>query len=212
MISRTANDGKIVTARDYRVNQKVTNLGTIAGLSILQVLTTIEAGPRLISSGLASAGEPPTQWKSILVQDGVRDQFVEIYVLQAEGGLYQSIKPAAIYGVGSEAILGTYDPDSGNGGGCSDGYWWFDKAGAHAVDFSPLQQAISRVLPQNSTYTPNCWALHPEKEELQSWVQRLMLNAMHAEVWGLSMRVTKYNGVPRSRSLFALHLRISNRS
>lgn len=172
MIGRSANDGEVVTARDYRVTQKVTSLGTIAGLRIIQVLTTIDAGPRIISSGWASAGEPPRQWKSLLVKAGTEDQYLEIYTLQAESGLYPAMKPAAIYGVGPEAILGTYDPDSGNGGGCDDGYWWFDKAGAHAVDFSPLEQAIRRVLPHNSTYTPNCWALHPEKAELQSGVQR----------------------------------------
>jgi hypothetical protein len=172
MIGKPASDGKIITARDYRVKQEVSGLGTIAGLGIIQIVTTIDPGPRIISSGWASTGEPPTQWKILLVQHGIGDQYVEIYELQAESGLYQSLKPAAIYGVGSESILGTFDPDSGNGGGCDDGYWWFDEAGAHAVDFSPLKQAISRALPHNSTYTSNCWALHPEKAELQSWVQR----------------------------------------
>jgi hypothetical protein len=171
MIGRPANDGHIVTARDYRVKQKVMQLGTISGLRIVQVLTTIDAGPRIISSGWANAGEPPAQWKSLLVQARTEDRYVEIYELQAESGLYRAMKPAAIYGVGSEAILGTYDPDSGNGGGCADGYWWFDKAGAHAVDFSPLQQAIHRVLPHNATYSPKCWALHPDRARLQSWVQ-----------------------------------------
>ena len=184
LIGKPANDGAIVTAQDYRVHQTVTTLGTIAGFRIMQIFTTIDAGPRIIASGWASAGEPPAQWKNLLVQAGSQagsqagnqDQYVEIYTLQAESGLYQAMKPAAIYGVGPEAILGTYDPDSGNGGGCDDGYWWFDKSGPHAVDFSPLQQTISRVIPHNSTYTANCWALHPEKAELQSWVQ-----STHAE-------------------------------
>lgn len=172
MLGRPASDGKIVTAKDYRVSQEVITLGNIAGLRIVQVLTTINPGARIVASGWASAGEPPAQWKSLLVQDGTGDRYIEIYELQAESGLFQSLKPAAIYGVGPDSILGTYDPDSGNGGGCDDGYWWFDKAGVHAVDFSPLKQAISRAIPPNSTYTSNCWALHPEKEELQSWVQR----------------------------------------
>lgn len=172
MIGKPASDGKSITARDYRVSQKVIRLGPIVGLQIIQVITTINPGPRIISSGWASAGEPPTQWKSLLVQDGTGDRYVEIYELQAESGLYSSLKPAAIYGVGSESVLATFDPDSGNGGGCDDGYWWFDKGGAHAVDFSPLEQAIGRVLPRNSTYTSNCWALHPKEQELQSWVRR----------------------------------------
>jgi hypothetical protein len=172
MIGASATDGKIVTAEDYRVSQEVIALGTVAGLRIVQLVTTIIPGARIVASGWASAGEPATQWKSLLVQDGTGDRYIEIYELQAESGLYQSLKPAAIYGDGPDSILGTYDPDSGNGGGCDDGYWWFDKAGVHAVDFSPLNQAISRAIPPNSTYTSNCWALHPEKGELQSWVQR----------------------------------------
>jgi hypothetical protein len=171
MIGKPAKDGEVITARDYRVNQRVMSLGMIAGLRIIQILTTIDPGPRVISSGLTSAGGPPTQWKSLLVQNGVGDQYVEIYDLQAESGLYPSLQPAAIFGGGPESILGTFDPDSGNGRGCTDGYWWFDKAGAHTVDFAPLRQAISRTLPPNSVYTSNCWALHPEKAELRSGVQ-----------------------------------------
>ena len=172
MIGIAANDGQTVTARDYRVNQAVLTLGAIGGWRIVQILTTIDPGPRIVASGWAGAGTPPTQWKSLLVQDGAADRYIEIYTLQAESGLFVPMKPAAIYGTGPESILGTYDPDTGNGGGCDDGYWWFDKAGAHPVDFSPLERAIRAVLPKNSTYTSHCWALHPEKAELQSWVQR----------------------------------------
>jgi hypothetical protein len=172
MLGKPASDGKIVTEQDYRVSQEVITLGNIEGFRIVQVVTIIDPGARIISSGWASAGEPPAQWKSLLVQDGTGDQYLDIYLLQAESGLYQPLKPAAIYAVGSESILGTYDPVSGNGGGCTDGYWWFDNAGPHPVDFSPLQQAVTGALPHNSTYTSNCWALHPEKGELQSWVQR----------------------------------------
>ena len=172
MIGASASDGKIVTAEDYRVSQEVITLGTVAGLRIVQVVTTINPGTRIVSSGWAGAAEPPAQWKSLLVQDGTGDRYIEIYELQAEPGLFLPLKPAAIYGVGPDSILGTYDPVSGNGGGCDDGYWWFDKAGVHAVDFSPLKQAIGRAIPPNSTYTSNCWALHPEKADLQSWVQK----------------------------------------
>jgi len=169
LLGKAAPDGHVVTTQDYRVQQKVTYLGAISSHRIVQVLTTIHPGPRVISADWATAGEPPTEWKSLLV--GTGKQYEEIYTLQAESGLFQPLKAAAIYGVGSNSILATYDPDTGNGGGCADGYWWFDKAGTHLVDFSPLLQAISRALPKNSTYTPNCWALHPEKSELKSWVQ-----------------------------------------
>lgn len=171
MIGIPASDGELVTSRDYQVNQETKSIGTIAGFRIMQILTTIHPGHRVIASGWAADGEPASQWKSLLVQAGPGDEYIEIYKLQAEGGLYQAMKPAVIYGDGPEAILGTYDPDSGNGGGCDDGYWWFDKAGAHEVDFSPLDQAIIRVIPHNGSYNHRCYALLPEKEALQSWVQ-----------------------------------------
>jgi hypothetical protein len=170
MIGNIASDGKVITARDYRVSQNVVTIGTIAGRRIIQIITAIHPGTRIDSSDLAAA--PPTQWKSLLVQDGTGPLYIEIYKLRAESGTYESLEPAAIYGVGSESILGTYDPARGNGGGCDDGYWWFDKEGVHPVDFAPLTRAIGRVLPDNSTYTSNCWALHPERSELESWVQR----------------------------------------
>jgi hypothetical protein len=171
-IGYKAGNGKLTTPRDYRVKQQVTSLGTIAGRRIIQIITTINPGPRIISLGWATAEEPPTQWKSLLVQNGVGDQYVEIYELQAESGAYAPLEPAAIHSVGSQSILETFDPDSGNGVGCTDGYWWFDETGAHAVDFSPLKQAISRALPHNGTDASGCWGLLSEKAELQFWVQR----------------------------------------
>ena len=178
MIGMGAQDGQIVTANDYRVKQEVKRIGTIAGREIVQIINTIDPGPRIIASGWASSGQAPIQWKSLLVQTGAPvqtgadEQFIEIYELQADSGTFQPMTAAAIYGTGQDAILGTYDPDSGNGGGCDDGYWWFDGDGARAVNFSPVYEAIAKALPSDSHYTRGCWALHPEKSELRSWVQK----------------------------------------
>lgn len=38
---------------------------------------------------------------------------LEIYRLQSDFGAFLALKPAAIYGAGPNAILGTCDPDSG---------------------------------------------------------------------------------------------------
>jgi hypothetical protein len=163
--------GRTLTARDYQVQQKVTTLGTIADHRIVQVLTTIHAGPRVATFGGPGVDGSPAQWKSLLVGVGA-ERYVEIYGLQSNWGDYK-IGSAAIYGSGSDSILGTYDPDGGNGGGCSDGYWWFDKAGAHPVDFTKLDDAIRRAIPKEGTYTPRCWALHAAEGNLESWVQRI---------------------------------------
>jgi hypothetical protein len=166
-------DGKPFTASDYTVEKQVTTLGTLSGHKIVQIILNITPGSRVISQGIASAGGPPAQWKSLLIQQGSGDRYIEIYALRTDqGGLDQPYKSARIYGSGPNAILGTYDPDMGNGGGCSDGYWWFDKADVHEVDFTPLYRAMGKVIPPNATFTPNCWALHPEKSELQTWIQR----------------------------------------
>jgi len=172
VLGAKAHDGQIVTARDYRFEQSVTRLGVLSGHRIVQIITTIHAGPRIVSSGWSTQDAPPSQWKSLLVQTGTNHQYVEIYHLQGGLGLFLPLKPAAIYGTGPDAILATFDPDSGVGGACQDGYWWFDKTGAHDVDFSPLYHAIDAAIPPNSRYPYRCWALDPGKSELQTGVQR----------------------------------------
>jgi hypothetical protein len=171
-LGKSPDDGHIITARDYRVEQKVTTLGIISGHQIIEILTTIHAGPHLVFYGSPDSDLPPYQWKSLLVQVGADHRYAEIYRLQSQYGLYLPMTSAAIYGVGQDAILGTDDRDSGNGGGCTDGYWWFDAVGAHPVDFSPLDHAIARAIPPNSTYMQRCGAIRAEKFELESWVQR----------------------------------------
>lgn len=173
MLGMGADDGHIISPRDYRVDQQVTTLGTLSGHRIVQILSTIHARPALVISGASLSGNPPTQWKILLVQDGPGDHYVEIYRLQAGSGLFMPLRSAAIYGTGLNTILGTYDPDNGNGGGCSDGYWWFDRSGAYPVDFSPLTHAISAEAPPQSTFASRCWALHPEQSELVSNLQRI---------------------------------------
>jgi len=172
MLGFNAPDGKPLTASDYREEQRVTTIGTLSGHRIIQILMSIHPGPRVVASGFAAADVPDGGWKDVLVEADEGDEYVEIYGLHYDTGGLMKETSAVIYGTGPDAILGTYDPDTGNGGGCFDGYWWFDKAGAHAVDFSPLIRAVSRALPANATFTSRCWALHPEKFLLESLVQR----------------------------------------
>lgn len=171
LIGSKANGGIGLTARDYQVQQKVTTLGTIADHRIVQVLTTIHAGPRVATFDGPGVDGPPAQWKSLLVGVGA-NRYVEIYALQINWGGFQ-IGSAGIYGSGPNSILGTDDPDTGNSGGCSDAYWWFDKAGAHPVDFTKLEDAIRQAIPKEGTYMLRCSALHPGEAYLESWVQRL---------------------------------------
>jgi hypothetical protein len=172
MLGFSAPDGKPLTARDYREEQTVTTVGNLSGHRIIQILMSIRPGPRMVASGFAGADTPAAEWKDLLVGTSKGDEYVEIYALHYDvGGLIKETS-AVVYGTGSDAVLGTYDSDTGNGGACFDGYWWFDRTGAQAVDFLPLIQAVSRALPPNATFTSRCWALHPQTSELESWVQR----------------------------------------
>jgi hypothetical protein len=119
-MSTKADGVHTITARDYQVQQKVTTLGTIAGHHIVQVLTTIHAGPHVVIYGERVTDDPPAQWKNLLVGVG-SNRYVEIYGLQIDW-IRSHVGSAGVYGSGPDSILGTYDPGDGNGGGCSEGY------------------------------------------------------------------------------------------
>ena len=155
---------------DYEVQQKVTTLGTIADHRVVQVLTTIHGGPRVATFDGPGVVDPPAQWKSLLVGVGT-DRYVEIYKVQSNWG-DPMIGTAGIYGSSPNSILGTNDPYNGNGGACSEAYWWFDKAGAHPVDFTKLEAAIQRAVPKEGSSRRGCWALDAGEADLEIWVQR----------------------------------------
>ena len=172
MLGFKAPDGRPLTAKDYRTEQTITKVGVIAEHAILQVQTSIHPGPRVIAAGFASDDGSAGEWKDLLVSSESEGSYVEIYALHYDvGGLIHETT-AQVFGSGSNAILGSYDPDTGNGGGCRDGYWWIDSKGPHEVNFSPLLEAVKREIPADARFTPNCAALRPETAELKSWVQR----------------------------------------
>jgi hypothetical protein len=181
MVGYAAGGGAPISTQDYTVEQRVSEVGVLAGHRIVQVILTIHPGSRVIDAGYASA-EEPGQWKSLLVQDRPGDHYIEIYGLHYDVGGLMTMNNAAIYGVGPDAVLGTFDPDTGNGGGCADGYWWFDRSGAHEVNFGPLTGAIDKAVPPEGRFTPRCWVLQPKKLELSSGVQRRDANC-HACGW-----------------------------
>jgi hypothetical protein len=170
MIAPTSEGAPALTARDYQVQQKLTTLGTIAGHRIVQVLTTIHGGSRVATFDGPGVDDSPAQWKSLLVGVGA-DRYLEIYTVQSNWG-DPMIGTAGIYGSSPNSILGTNDPHNGNGGYCSEGYWWFDKAGAHRVDFTNLEAAVQRAVPKEGSLRRGCWALDAGEADLEIWVQR----------------------------------------
>ena len=163
-------------ARDTAsLTSKLTAVGTLAGFKIWD----------LIYSGTYK--NLPVNWKSVLVQTGP-DRYAEIYHLQASG-LLNHLSPTRIVHASAETILATGDPDGGNGGGCWEAYWWFDKSGPHQIDFSVLAPAIASRVPPRARFSTSCSEVRLEDAEIESWVQDRNANC-HA--CGLLGKVTAH--------------------
>jgi hypothetical protein len=158
-------NGHLVTEQDYKSDCKITDIGNLAGYPIKQLMCHFTGSPE-VSTIFSTLDH-----KFILVQTG-SDQFREIYHLQVWGNTFMPLQPVRIIDMGTESILATYDPDSGNGGGCIEGYWFFDTAGPHTLNFDSVKGAIAQHLPHNATFTTNCWALDLDHQQIKTWAQR----------------------------------------
>lgn len=154
--------GRAKAEQDYVITSEVQRLGSLAGFPVVQILYRV---------GSRGSNEPAEiRWKFLLVQTG-KDLYREIYHLQAYY-VVPPLKSAEIFKVGDEQVLATDDSDGGNGGGCWDGYWWFDSSGPHQLDFSAVRAAITKHVPSGATFWTTCWALHLGDEEIKSPVQK----------------------------------------
>jgi hypothetical protein len=157
--------GKAESAQRYMIRPMVNSVGVLAGFRIIDILYRANARGNVNATN--------AKWKSILVQVGP-DRYKEIFHLQA---FYTtaSLGPTRIVRSGNEPVLATMDFDGGNGGGCWDGYWWFDSEGAHPLDFSPLEAAIRRRLSarrvSGATVQISCGRLNLGAQEVKSRIQ-----------------------------------------
>jgi len=137
-------------------------VGLLAGYHIVDLLYYV--------STRALPDDDQVKWKFILVQVGP-DLYKEIFQLQA---LYTtvSIAPSRIVDAGNERVLVSMDSDGGNGGGCWEGYWWFDASGPHALDFSRLTAAMKAAVPEETQFRASCGNLNLGSQQIQSWVQK----------------------------------------
>ena len=141
-------------------------VGVLAGYRVVDVL--------YYPSPLASASVTGAKWKSILVQTGT-DRYMEIFHLQA---FYTtaSMEPSRILQSGNEPVLVTMDLDGGNGGGCWEGYWWFDSTGPHPLDSFRLETAIRERLSvahqEDARFQISCSNLNLNTQQVNSGVQK----------------------------------------
>jgi hypothetical protein len=147
---------------EYSIRTHVRPVGVLAGYHIVDALYYVSPG--------RNSNSDQVKWKSVLVQTGP-DLYREIFHLQV---FYASVSltPSRIIQSGSESVLATMDSDGGNGGGCWEGYWWFDQAGPHPLDFSRLKAAVVGGLPGNTAFNITCGNLNLNSEQVQSSVQR----------------------------------------
>ncbi len=155
------------TSSEYSIRSEVKPVGELAGYLIVDVLYSVN------TRGVT--------WKSILVQTGA-DNYREIFHLQAFYTTF-TLKRSRIVQSGNESVLVTMDKDGGNGGGCWEGYWWFDGSGPHAVDFSRLRAAITERLPRDTSINMSCANLDLGSQQVQSagLTARFRLNGPVAE-------------------------------
>lgn len=154
-------DGRAKAAERYSIRAEVESVGILAGFRILDVLYYV--------SSRETPNYDAVKWKFILVQVGP-DRYREIFHLQAFYSTV-SISPSRIIQSGNERVLVSVDSDGGNGGGCWEGYWWFDESGPHALDFSIVKAAIYARVPQNSSFGMTCSNLDLKSERIRSEVQ-----------------------------------------
>lgn len=166
------------SAQHYSIRAEVKPVGALAGYRIVDVLYYV--GSRELNAKLTDV-----KWKSILVQVGP-DRFKEIFHLST---FYTtvSVEPSRIIRSGTEQVLSTMDRDGGNGGGCWEGYWWFDKAGPHLLDFAGLSKAIWERVPKQTAYQISCSSLNLETQEVKAAVQKIPATS-HACDWIGSFR------------------------
>ena len=166
-------EGKAKSAQRYSIRTEVRPVGVLAGHPILDVLYYVN--PRE-----TNAKPTDVKWKSILVQVG-QNRFKEIFHLSA---FYTtvSIGPSRIVQSGAEQVLSTMDDDGGNGGGCWEGYWWFDQTGPHRLDFAGLSVAIAERVPKHTYYQISCSNLDLDTQEVKAAVQKIPATC-HACDW-----------------------------
>ncbi len=154
-------EGRAQSAQKYSIRTEIKPVGVLAGYRILDLLYYVGSREHPEQSAV--------KWKSILVEVGP-DQYREIFHLQA---FYTtaSISTSRIIQSGDERVLASVDSDGGNGGGCWEGYWWFDPAGAYHLDFSLLRAAIQEKVPANSTFGVTCSSLDLKSQRVRSTVQ-----------------------------------------
>lgn len=156
--------GRAESAKEHPIRAAVKTVGVLAGYRILDVLYFINSSEK--------PDQFQAEWKSILVQVGA-DRYREIFHLQASGSP-PPLQSSRIIQLGGERVLTTMDSDGGIGGGCWEGYWWFDRSGPHDLDFSRLQSAMSERLPKGSHLDGiTCSQLDLKSGRAQSAVQRV---------------------------------------
>jgi hypothetical protein len=188
--------GRQVTLQDYAVEATQQPVGESAGRKIFQIVLTfhVKDGSAVQQmhreweekeiNGLKVSLEnvPPVQWKSIVMQSS-QDAYSELYFIVDDGVYVRPLSTARLLTVGNSRLLATNDSIDGTGGQCTEAYWVLQTDGPWLLDFTPVHEAISKLMPEHSVAMQmGCWALSLDKTEVRSPIQDA---AAKCHVYGL---------------------------
>jgi hypothetical protein len=170
--------GQTVTIADYAVKSSQRLVGEFLGRRIIEVDLTFDIKPGSAMAQLRREWEQkeqisfesltPVEWQSIVVQCAP-NLYRELYFDSNPPS--NSVPPVdarivKIDGTPLLAVRETYP------GWCAWGYWVLDRGGPWLLDFSPVQKAIARISPPNSSAPEiGCWALSIDNLEVNAPVE-----------------------------------------
>ncbi len=213
LIANPGKDAGGITLSNYRIEVTQKDLGSAFGRKVLEIDSKFWtkqglAADTLFHGGNASSASAPeesderppaVEWKSLVVESspGV---FREVYLIIDDGMFIRPLKPARILRIDDTELLATTDDMEGNGGYCTEGYWVLRQDGPWLLDFTPVRNAIARVVPANAAAMQmGCWAMSIEKQTISAPVQEKNADC-HACGWlghaDVKFKIERHQAVP----------------
>ena len=211
--------GQTIKLEDFDVEKSQRVLGQPFGKRIIEIVLTFRASSvmqkinreeaaRQHSSGDTSPAawdKPLAEWKSIVMQSA-DDSYRELYFLASTGTWDRPPSEVRMLTAGSEQVLETVDDSSVVPDTCfSDGRWLLKPSGPWLIDFSAVEEAMLKNIPQNSEPAGGlgCGAISVEKLEMSSLIREKNASCQACDYLGtetIRFRLDGPRAVPASSS------------
>lgn len=215
----TVNTRK-TTLQDYAVESSQRVLGESFGRKVIEVELSFRMGPELMKINAEEAARqsgdpgriysypdsyytPVARWKSIIMESSA-NRYQELYLLINTWELDQPLSKASMFTAGGAQVLATVDYLPGNGAFCEDSYWVVGQNGPRLIDFSAIDKAYKRLIPQDAILVePRCGAIDLKELTLRSIVQRVKAECHACDYLGwvtVHFRLDGHRAIPVSSS------------